>query len=65
MCALAAQCVQVDGQRRHQGLALTGLHFCDFALVQHHAANHLNVVVAQAHGSPRSLTNQRKGLRKQ
>ena len=46
--AFAGQGVQVDGQGGDQGFAFTGAHFGDFALVQHDAANHLYVVVAQA-----------------
>ena len=46
--ALAAQRVQVGGERRHQGLAFAGLHLGDLAGVQHHAADQLHVEVAHA-----------------
>ena len=45
MDALAGQCVQEDGQRGHQRLALARRHLGDLALVQHHAAEELHVVV--------------------
>ena len=46
--AFAGQGVQVHRQGGDQSFAFTGAHFGDFALVQHDAANHLYVVVAQA-----------------
>ena len=46
--AVAGQRVEVHRQRTDQGLALTGAHFGDLARVQHHAADHLYVVVAHA-----------------
>ena len=48
MHALAAQRVEVHRQRGHQGLALTGAHLGDLAVVQHHAADELDVEVAHA-----------------
>ena len=46
--ALAGEPVEVDGQRRHEGLALAGLHLGDPAEVQGGAAHQLHVVVALA-----------------
>jgi len=46
--ALAFQRVQVHRQGRHQRLAFAGAHLRDLALVQHHPADQLHVVVAQA-----------------
>ncbi len=43
MDALAAQRIQIGRQRRHQGLAFTGAHFGNIAVVQHHAADQLHV----------------------
>ena len=43
--ALAGEGVEVDGQRRHQRLALARLHLGDAALVQDHAADQLHVEV--------------------
>lgn len=45
MYALAGHGVEEDGERRHEGLALTRGHLGDFALVEHHAAEELDVVV--------------------
>ena len=47
----AGEGVQVERQRGHQRLALAGLHLGDAALVQHHAADQLDVEVAQADAS--------------
>ncbi len=43
--ALAGQCVEEYGERRHEGLALARGHLGDLALVEHHAAEELHVVV--------------------
>ncbi len=48
MNAAARQRIQVDRQRRHQGLAFAGLHLGDLALMQHHAADQLHVEMALA-----------------
>ncbi len=63
--AQAGQRVQDDGQRRRQRLALAGLHLGDAAVVQDHAADHLDVEVAHAHGPPAGLAGQREGLEQQ
>ena len=46
--ALAGQRVEIDRERRHQRLAFAGLHLGDVALVQHHAADQLDVEMALA-----------------
>ncbi len=46
--ALAGERIQVDGERGNQGLAFAGLHLGDVALVQHHAADQLDVEMALA-----------------
>ncbi len=46
MHTLAAQGIQIGWQGRDQGLPFTGLHLGNFAVVQHHAANHLHIEVA-------------------
>src|SRR6516225_3799855 len=46
--ALAGERVEIDRQRRHQRLALAGLHLRDLALVQNHAADQLHVEVPLA-----------------
>ena len=43
--ALAFERVQIGGKRGDQRLAFAGLHFGDLAVVQHHAADQLHVVV--------------------
>ena len=45
MHAEAGKGVEVNGQRRHQRFAFTGLHLCDHPAVQRHAANELHVEV--------------------
>ena len=51
----AGQGVEIRGQRRHQRLALAGLHLGDLAVVQHHAADQLHVEVAHAQRALRRL----------
>ena len=48
MDAAAGERVEIDRQRRHQGLAFAGLHLGDAAFVQHHAADQLDVEMALA-----------------
>ena len=61
--ALARECVEVHGQRRHQRLALAGAHLGNLAVVQHHAADQLHVERAQAHGAGGGLARGRERLR--
>ncbi len=65
MNAFAGQCVQVDRQRPHQRLALTGLHLGDATFVQRHAADHLGIEVTHAHDALAGLTHGREGFRQQ
>ena len=51
--ALAAERVEVGGQHRGQGLALTGLHLGDVAEVQRRATHHLDVEVPLARAPAR------------
>ena len=60
--ALTGQGVQVNRQGRDQGLALAGLHFGDLALVQHHAAEQLDVEMALPQHAPGGLANHRERL---
>jgi hypothetical protein len=46
--AFPGQGVQVRGQRGDEGLALAGFHLGDLAVVEHHAAEELNVEMAHA-----------------
>ena len=45
MHALACQCVEEYGERRYEGLSFARGHLGDLALVEHHAAEELHVVV--------------------
>ena len=63
--ALAAQSVQVCGQGRDEGFALTGLHFGNVTQVQCCAAHNLDVVVTLAQGTLGCFANHREGLRQQ
>ena len=62
MDALAGQRVEVDRQRRRQGLALAGAHLGNLAVVQHHAADHLHVEVAHAMNPSPGFANHREGF---
>ncbi len=48
MDALAGQRVEIGGKGGYQGLAFTGLHLRDAALVEHDAAHQLHPVGTQA-----------------
>jgi hypothetical protein len=61
----AGQCVQVHGQRGHQGLAFSGLHLGDLALVEHHAAHELHVEMPLPYSAPARLADGGKGLGQQ
>jgi hypothetical protein len=49
----------------HQGLALAGLHFGDLGVVEHHAADQLDVEVAHAQHPLARLPHHREGLGQQ
>ena len=59
--ALARQGVQIGGESRHEGLALTCAHFGYGAFVKHHAADHLHIEVALAKAAPGGLADGREG----
>jgi hypothetical protein len=59
------QGIEVGRQGRHQRLALAGAHLGDLALVEHDAADQLDVEVAQAEGAGGRLAHHREGLREQ
>ena len=61
--ALALERVQVGGQRRDERLALARLHFRDPALVQHDAANELDVEMPHVQGAASGLANDRERFR--
>ena len=59
---LARQAVEITRQRGHQGLAFAGLHFGDFTPMQHHPADHLDVVVPLPEGPLGRLAHRGEGL---
>ncbi len=59
--ALAGERVEIDRQRRDQGLAFAGLHLGDLALVQDHAADELHVEMALAEGALGGLAHGGEG----
>jgi hypothetical protein len=63
--AFARQRVEVGGQRGHQGLAFAGAHLGDLAVVQHHAANELDIEVAHAMNPLASFAYHREGFGEQ
>ena len=65
MRALAGQGVQIEGRGRGQGLAFTGLHLGDPALMQDNAADQLHIVMPLAKHPAGGLANHGKGLRQQ
>lgn len=65
MHAALGQGIQVDGQSRHQGLAFTGTHLGDFAAVQDHAADQLDIEVSHPEHAHACLANHGKSFRQQ
>ena len=62
MHAATAQRIQINGKRGNQRFSFAGFHFGDFALVQNHAADQLNVKVAHVENTPPSFTNDSEGF---
>ena len=59
--ALAGQRIEIDRERRDQRLAFAGLHLGDVALMQHHAADQLDVEMALAERALGSLAHGGEG----
>ena len=59
--AVAGQRVQVARQGGDQRLAFTGFHFGDLALVEHHAANQLNVEMTHVQHAAAGLADHGEG----
>ena len=57
MHPLARKCIQINWQGGGQGLAFTGTHFSNLALMQGNTTDQLNVKMAHAHDTFRSLAN--------
>ena len=55
--ARARERVEVQGHGRDERLALTGLHLCDVALVQHRGAHHLHVEMPHPERALRGLAH--------
>lgn len=62
---LAFERVEIDRQCGHQGFAFAGLHFGDHAIVQHHAAQQLNIEVALPEGALGRFADRGKGFDQQ
>jgi hypothetical protein len=60
MDAFALQRIQVDGQRRDERLAFAGAHLGDFAFVQHHAADELDIEVAHGQSAASRFATDRE-----
>src|SRR3546814_4061709 len=65
MDALARQRVEIRRQRRHQGLAFAGPHLGDLAAMKHHAADHLDVVMALPEHALGGLAHRGEGFGQQ
>ena len=61
----ARQGIEIDCQGGYQGLAFTGAHLGDPALVQHHAADQLHVEMTHAQHPPGNLADRGEGLGQQ
>ena len=62
MNALPNQSVQIAGERRDQRLALARPHLSNFALMQNHPANQLDIIMTHVQHTPTSLAHSRKGF---
>ena len=60
--ALARKRVQVAGQGRDEGLAFPRAHLRDAAVVQRHAADHLDIVMAHPERSHAGFADRRERL---
>ena len=62
MRAAAAQRIQIYRQGGYQRFAFAGFHFRNLAIVQHHAADQLDVEVTHVEHAPAGLAHHGKGL---
>ena len=60
--ALACERIQVHGSGGDEGLAFTGLHFGDTALVQDHAADQLDIEMPHVEHAATHFADHRKGF---
>ena len=63
--ALAFERVEIGGQRGDERLAFAGLHLGDRAVVEHHAADELDVVVPHVEHAAAGLADDGEGLGQQ
>ena len=65
MHAFGRQRIEVHRQGRHKGLAFTGTHFSNLALMQGHATDELYIEMAQPEGASGRFAHHRKCFRQQ
>ena len=65
MDTTARQSIQINRERRDKRFAFSRFHFCNAALMQHHAADQLNIEMALTQRTPCSFPHGRKGWHKQ
>ncbi len=65
MDAVLGQGIEVDGERGDKRLAFAGFHFGDAALMQRHAADHLDIEMALSQGALGGFAHGGKGRRQQ
>lgn len=65
MYVISRKCIQITRQGRYQRFTFTSFHFGNFAVMQRHTANKLNIEVTKSNGSNACFTNSRKSFRKQ
>src|SRR5581483_10426109 len=61
--AFAEQRIEIDGQRGDQRFAFARPHLRDASIVQHHAADKLDIVVAHSEGALGGFPHEREGFR--
>ena len=62
---MAGECVEIAGQRGDERFAFAGLHLGDFAGVQDHSADHLNVEVTHADYAATGFADDGEGFRQE
>ena len=60
--SVAGEGVEIAGERGDEGLALTGAHFGDLALVEHHAADQLDIEMAHVDDALAGFADDGEGL---
>ncbi len=65
MHAATGNRIQINRQGRHQRFPFAGAHFSDLAVMQHHPAYHLHIVVTHPQRARTGLSHHGKRLRQQ